>query len=104
MQLFNIFKKKNKDIPELSQKEQLSYLIDYIPDFYKDQRQYINAVDYLKNGEWGLTLESLIELSEETGHYFSEEFWQRLADAAKSMSRSELLNYCLNKLSAISKT
>jgi len=97
MSLLNFFKKKDRDVPKLSLQEQLSYLIDYIPDFYKNQTQYINAVDYLKHDEWGLTIESLIELTEETGHYFSEEFWQRLADAAKSMNLFELSNYCLNQ-------
>jgi hypothetical protein len=98
MQLFNLFKKKNEDISQLSVKEQLSYLIDYIPDFYKDQREYLYATNYLKHDEWGLSLESLIELAVETDHYFSEEYWQRLADTANSMSLSELSNYCLKQI------
>lgn len=98
MQLFNLFKRKNEDTHELSLKEQLSYIIDYIPDFYKDNRQYLNATDYLKHDEWGLTLESLIELTVETDHYFSEEYWQRLADAANAMNLSELSNYCLTQI------
>ena len=98
MRLFNIFKNKNADIPQLSPKDQLNYLIDYIPDFYKDQRHYINAVDYLEHSEWDLTLESLIELTEQTGHYFSEEFWERLADAAKSMKLSELSDHCSEQI------
>lgn len=98
MQLFNLFKRKNEDTHELSLKEQLSYIIDYIPDFYKDNRQYLNATDYLKHDELGLTLESLIELTVETDHYFSEEYWQRLADAANAMNLSELSNYCLKQI------
>jgi hypothetical protein len=98
MQLLNLFKKKNENLSQLSVEEQLSYLVDYIPEFYKNQRQYLNATDYLKHGEWGLSLESLIELAVETGHYFSEEYWQRLADIANSMSMSELSNYCLKQI------
>jgi len=98
MQLFNLFKKKNENLSQLSVEEHLSYLIDYIPDFYKDQREYLNATDYLKHDEWALSLESLIELTVETGHYFSEEYWQRLADIANSMSFSELSNYCLKQI------
>jgi hypothetical protein len=44
--------KKYKNIPKPSPKEQLSYLFEYIPDFYKDQRQYINAIDYFEQHEW----------------------------------------------------
>lgn len=98
MKLFNIFKKENKNALNSSPKEQLNYLIEYIPDFYKDQRQYINAVDYFKQDEWGLTLESLIELTVETEHYFSEEFWQRLADAVNSMKLPHLSNYCFKQV------
>jgi hypothetical protein len=45
-----------------------------------------------------LSLDSLIELAVETGHYFSEEYWQRLADIANSMSMSELSYYCLKQI------
>ena len=45
-----------------------------------------------------MSLDSLIELAVETGHYFSEEYWQRLADIANSMSMSELSYYCLKQI------
>ena len=93
MRLFNIFKKKHKNIRKPSPKKQLGRLLEYIPDFYKDHRQYKNATDYFEHHEWELTLESLIELTEETGHYFSEEFWETLADTAKAIDMAKLSMY-----------
>ncbi|HZY38048.1 MAG TPA: hypothetical protein VFE53_15430 [Mucilaginibacter sp.] len=98
MKLFKIFRKKTQKPLDLSSEKQLRYLIDYIPDFYKNQRQYINAGMFLDHHEWVLALESLIELADEIGHYFSEEFWERLASAAKTLDLVELSDYCLKQI------
>lgn len=73
-------------------------MVDYMPDFYKTQRQFINCVEFLENREWKLALDSLIELADETGHYFSEEFWLGLADSANKMNLTEKVNYCRKQI------
>ncbi|MFN8116351.1 MAG: hypothetical protein U0W65_09575 [Bacteroidia bacterium] len=55
-------------------------------------------MDYLENREWGLALESLIELTEVTEHYFSEEFWSGLADAAEKMEMNEEAKFCRKQI------
>ncbi|MFD2326922.1 hypothetical protein [Mucilaginibacter galii] len=98
MNLFNIFKKVSKSSFKHNPKEQLRLVLEYIPDHYKDQRQYIYAVDFFKRDEWALTLESLIELTIETDHYFSERFWEILADTAENMSMMNLSAYCRKQI------
>jgi len=98
MKLFGIFKNTDPKPLKRNPKEELRYLIDYIPDFYKNQRQYKNAIEFLDHHEFSLVLESLIELADETGHYFSEEFWERIAASAKAMNLVELAVYSLNQI------
>lgn len=69
-----------------------------MPDFYKTHKQYINCVEYLNHREWELALESLIELADETEHYFSEEFWFGLADSAEKMHLSDKADYCRKQI------
>ena len=57
-------------------------MIDYIPEFYKNHRQFQNSIEFYEINEFGLALESLVELADETEHYFSEEFWTELGRAA----------------------
>ncbi len=69
-----------------------------MPEYYRTHRQFINCVEYLEHREWGLALDSLIELTEETGHYFSEEFWNGLADAANKMGLGDKADYCRQQI------
>ena len=69
-----------------------------MPEFYKTQRQFINCIEFLKNRECVLALESLIELADETGHYFSEAFWTELASSADKLNSPELAEYCLRQI------
>jgi hypothetical protein len=73
-------------------------LVDYMPEFYKTHRQFINCVEFLENREWELALDSLIELSDETGHYFAEDFWLELADASEKMNLIEKAIYCRKQI------
>ncbi|MEJ1237375.1 hypothetical protein WBG78_04540 [Chryseolinea sp. T2] len=88
MGLFN-FKKRESDPARTIQR-----MIDYMPEFYRNHRQFENCVQYFKQGELGLALNSLIELTEETGHNFSEEFWAGLSDAASKMGLKEEVHFC----------
>ncbi|NQZ45405.1 MAG: hypothetical protein HRT65_13935 [Flavobacteriaceae bacterium] len=69
-------------------------MIDYIPEFYKNHRQFQSSIEFYEVNELGLVLESLVELADETGHYFSEEFWTELGKAADIMRIDEVGSYC----------
>lgn len=96
MKLFNFIKRQPKT--DSSPEQTIRRLVDYMPDFYKTQRQFINCVEFLENRELELALDSLIELAYETGHYFSEEFWLGLADSAEKMDLTEKANYCRKQI------
>lgn len=83
---------------DFSPEQTLRRLIEYMPEFYKTQRQYINCVDFIEHREWELALDSLIELAEETGHYFSEDYWIGLAVSAEKMKLSKKSNYCRQQI------
>ncbi len=92
MKLFNLFKRKQSI--ESTPKQIIKRLVEYMPDFYKTDRQFIDCVEFLEYNEWGLALDSLIQLADETGHYFSEDFWVELAKAADSMELKVERDYC----------
>lgn len=83
---------------DFSPEQTMRRLIEYMPEFYKTHRQYINCVDFLEHREWELALDSLIELADETGHYFSEDYWIGLADSAEKMKLSKKSNYCRQQI------
>lgn len=88
------FSKLKKSTPIKSPKEIIRHIIDYMPDFYKDQRQFIFCADYFKHKEWELALDSLIELADETGHYFSVDFWNSISIAAYQMDMKNAVKQC----------
>jgi len=69
-----------------------------LPSVYNDHRQLKNSNDFLQQNELGLALDSLIELAEETGHYFSDKFWLDLADAADKMEMNEERDFCRQQI------
>ena len=96
MKLFNFIKKQLKT--DFSPEQTLRRLVEYMPDFYRTRRQFINCVEFLENREWELALDSLIELADETEHYFSEDFWLGLAEAADKMILTDKSKYCRNQI------
>lgn len=96
MGLFNFMKKKNQET--VSPEKILQRIVDYMPNEYIEQRQFVNCKEYLEHREWGLALESLIELTSETDHFFSEEFWQELSKSAKVMGMDDAVKYCNKQL------
>ena len=96
MKLFNFIKRQPKT--DFSPEETIRRLVDYMPEFYRTHRQFINCVEFLDNREWELALDSLIELADETEHYFSEDFWFGLADSADKMDLTDKANYCRKQI------
>lgn len=83
---------------DFSPEQTIINLVDYMPEFYKTHKEFIDCVEFLENREWELALDSLIELSDETGHYFAEDFWLGLADASKKMNLIEKAIYCRKQI------
>ncbi len=96
MKIFDFLKGQPKhfNTPE----QALRHLVDYMPDFYLSHRHFINCVEFLSHHEWELALESLIELADETEHYFSEVFWNSLAETADNIKLPEKASYCKKQI------
>lgn len=99
VRIFNFLRRDNKS--GLSPEEMLANIIEFIPEFYKDKQQYKESVEYLKYNEWGLALESLIDLADESGDYFSNDFWFELANAADKMNLVQQSNHCRQEIEKI---
>lgn len=96
LKLFNFIKRQPET--DFSPEQTIGRLVDYMPDFYKTHRQFINCVEFLDNREWEHALDSLIELANETEHYFSDDFWLGLADSAEKMGLTDKAKYCRNQI------
>ncbi|AEW00139.1 hypothetical protein Niako_3845 [Niastella koreensis GR20-10] len=66
----------------------------YVPEFYQDSKHFKDSKEFLEHNEWGLALESLVEMATDSGHYFSEAFWLELATCAEKMQMAEQADYC----------
>jgi hypothetical protein len=94
------FKKPNFPdfIPEVSVAELLQQQLDLIPDYYKPQPPFTRSVEYLGQHKFELVLEDLIELALESGHYFSEHYWEALAQIADKLKLPARATYCIAQL------
>jgi hypothetical protein len=81
-----------------SVKKIITRIIDYMPDYYKTHRPFLNCLGFMEHNEWELALDSLIELTQETKHYFSEDFWTGLASSADKMNMKEQALFCRKQI------
>jgi hypothetical protein len=96
LKLFNFIQKKQST--DKTPNHIIKNLINYLPSVYNDNRQLKNSNAFLQQNELGLSLDSLIELAEETGHYFSDKFWLDLADAADKMEMNKERDFCRQQI------
>lgn len=98
MGIFNFFKRKDKpnkiEIPNGNSAEIILWVLDYLPEHYSNERQVTSCKDYLKKNKFGLALESLIELPNDTNHYFSDLMWDALSQAALKMNMQPQVKLC----------
>ena len=73
-------------------------ILNSIPEIYKVNRQFKNCKEFLEYNEPEVALDSLIELTVETGGSFSNGFWLALADCADSMKITESAKYCKEQI------
>lgn len=98
---FNLFKRKNKsDKPakDISIREVLSEVAEFIPERYKDDTQFTNFNEFIEHNELGLAIESLVELAGESGHFFSDAFWIDTSNCASRMSMMSIADYCSRQI------
>ena len=96
MKLFNFIQKKQST--DKTPNQIIKNLIDYLPAVYSNHRQLKNSNDFLQQNELGLALDSLLELTEETGHYFADKYWLDLADAADKMEMNKERDFCRQQI------
>src|SRR5687768_8817061 len=99
MSIFSIFKKSKTEPQDLTPAAILRLTQAYVPEFYKDNEQFKESKEFLDHNEWGLALETLIEMADESGHYFSEDFWHNLATCADKMQMIQQAEYCRQQIS-----
>jgi hypothetical protein len=68
--------------------------VDYIPDCYKNHRQFASCLQALERGDWAAVLDALVALAEDSGHYFSEDSWRELAAVATALELHEQASRC----------
>ncbi|HEX2533311.1 MAG TPA: hypothetical protein VHK69_06225 [Chitinophagaceae bacterium] len=61
-----------------------------IPEAIRMNRQFGYYFEYMQHYEFGLALDSLLELVDETGFLAPKEFWQYLYQAAETMRLEQL--------------
>lgn len=83
MRIFNFF---NKPKQTLSVEDKLKSLIENTPENYYSESQYKNFIGFAEAGEYELALNSLIELSKETNHYFSNDYWNVIIEIAEYLN------------------
>ena len=98
MNIFTIFKKRKTGPSELKPAAMLRLTQEYVPEFYKGSEKFKASKDFLKNNELGLALDTLIEMADESGHYFSEDFWFDLATCADKMQMTQQAEYCRQQI------
>ncbi len=96
MRIFSFFKREV--IEKYSIEDRMLTLKKNIPECYHSQRQYENFLSFYDNNEYQLCLESLVELCEETNHYFSIEYWMIIKELAEKMKINSIENYCENQI------
>lgn len=69
-------------------------LMDYLPEHHTKSKIYGHIEMHMRTRQWEWALLSLIELADKSGHYFSEEYWLSLADAAKQLGKPDKETYC----------
>jgi hypothetical protein len=98
MNVFSIFKKRRTEPPNMTPATILRLTQEYVPEFYRSSKHFKDSEEFLEHNEWGLALDSLIEMAEESGHYFSQTFWLDLATCADKMQMTEQANYCRQQI------
>lgn len=72
-----------------SVKKALLSAANFVDEKYNSHRQKLAFNEYIEYYEWGLALDSLLELVDETEEKLTKEFWLHLKEAAQMMKLAE---------------
>ncbi len=70
----------------------------HIPIDFRSHPQFMNYAEFLKQQEYDLALDSLVELYNETEAHFPKDFWQSLLLASEKMGLDILSEYISKQL------
>lgn len=90
----NFTQQQNPANISLSVNKQINQILSSLPEIYLKHQQIIIARNYLDHSEWVLALESIIEMTQKTGHLFSQDFWLELKDIAQLLNQGKTAEYC----------
>lgn len=97
MGIFSILGKR-KTREDLKPDVILTQVLEYTPEVYKTSKYYAAASDFLASAATEQALDNIVGLAEESGHYFSEDFWLNLAVCANKMKLSEKTDFCYRQI------
>ncbi len=83
--------------------EKLKHIACYLPEYYKQDIQFRYFNEFMKQCEWGLAAESLVELSITSEHYFSPEYWNYLSNIFLAMGIKENYSFFRKQIEETSK-
>lgn len=93
--IFDFIKPKKE---QKTSEEILQRLLDYMPNVHMQGKEFTNCVAHVKRGEYILAVDSLIELTSGTNHYFSNEFWKELLKVCTELKLPGQALYCGKQL------
>lgn len=96
MSILNFLRKDKTD--NRSAEKILAYVLDHLPDIHHNSLHFKDAKEYLDHREWGIALDSIIELASDSDHYFSAEHWNQLSLAATKMELDNVATFCKNQI------
>lgn len=82
-------------------KKRLRKLLNSLYESFADKQHFQQSVEYNRVDEWGLAIESLIELGSNGSAQFTKEGWVELYQLANEIGLDEDANYCRKQIDLI---
>lgn len=82
-------------------KKRLRKLLNSLYESFADKQYFQQSVEYNHQEEWGLAIESLIELGSSGSAQFTKEVWVELYQLANEIGLDEDANYCRKQIDLI---
>ncbi|MEN5058869.1 hypothetical protein [Sphingobacterium kitahiroshimense] len=82
-------------------KKRLRKLLNSLYESFADKQCFQQSVEYNRADEWGLAVESLIELGINGTVQFTKEVWVQLYQLANEIGLDEYANYCRKQIDLI---
>lgn len=83
---------------KISSAKRLDLMVAEVPTSLLQHHYFADFLLYKKNFEYGLAVDSLLELEGESEQKFSKEFWQHALELAREFRNPELYDFCGRKV------